>query len=95
MTNTGDVAGTDIVQAYIGYPNTAERRPAKELVGFEAVELEPGESRIVPFVIPAKDFSYFVEGGTWSAETVLHELHVAPNSDPNAENLLSGSFFVR
>lgn len=94
VENTGNFAGTEVVQAYVGYPNTAQRRPVKELVGFEAVFLEPGESRTLTFTISTRDFSFFDEASGWSVERVAHELIVASSSDPTAENRLAATFFV-
>lgn len=94
VKNSGDVSGTEVVQAYVGYPNTAQRRPVKELVGFLAVSLDPGASETVTFTIPTKDFSYFDEDGGWTTEMVEHELTVASSSDPAAENRLTATFSV-
>ncbi|SEO35337.1 glycoside hydrolase family 3 N-terminal domain-containing protein [Paenibacillus sp. OV219] len=51
VTNTGTVAGTEVVQLYIGDKVSSITRPAKELKGFARVELEPGEAREVSFTI--------------------------------------------
>ena len=51
VTNTGNVAGKDVVQVYLGVP--AEGQPAKRLVGFAKVYVEPGESEKVEIVIDA------------------------------------------
>ena len=51
VTNTGDVAGKDVVQVYLGVP--AEGQPAGRLVGFAKVYVEPGASEKVEIVIDA------------------------------------------
>jgi beta-glucosidase len=43
VTNTGPVAGAEVVQVYLGLP--AEGQPAKRLVGFQKVFVESGESK--------------------------------------------------
>jgi beta-glucosidase len=43
VTNTGPVAGAEVVQVYLGLP--AEGQPPKRLVGFQKVFVEPGESK--------------------------------------------------
>jgi beta-glucosidase len=71
VTNTGDVAGREIVQAYTGLPGSAVSRPPRELKGFAAVDLEPGESREVTIALRRDDLAYWdrragrfvVEGG--------------------------------
>jgi beta-glucosidase len=49
VTNTGTVAGAEVVQVYLGIP--AQGQPPKRLVGFQKVFLEPGESRSVTISI--------------------------------------------
>ena len=46
VTNSGKVAGAEIVQLYIGCPAAAEE-PPKQLRGFDKVQLKPGESKTV------------------------------------------------
>ena len=42
VTNTGDLAGSEVVQLYASYPGTAQ--PRRRLIGFSRVALEPGET---------------------------------------------------
>lgn len=49
VTNTGPVAGAEVVQVYLGIP--VEGQPPKRLVGFTKVHLQPGESQRVEIVI--------------------------------------------
>ncbi|WP_308639943.1 glycoside hydrolase family 3 N-terminal domain-containing protein [Paenibacillus silvisoli] len=51
VTNTGSVAGTEVVQLYIGDKVSSVTRPAKELKGFARAALEPGETKTVTFKI--------------------------------------------
>ena len=92
VTNTGAVAGREIVQAYIGYPNTAARRPKKELKAFaKTAEIPPGGSVDVYFSIPARDLAYWSADG-WKVEDVEHQLIVAASADPNEVNALKAPF---
>jgi len=50
ITNTGDVAGAEVVQVYLGLP-IAARQPPKRLVGFRKVSVEPGTSRPIEIVV--------------------------------------------
>lgn len=43
VTNTGKVAGAEVVQVYVGIPSAGQ--PPKRLIGFQKVFLEPGQSR--------------------------------------------------
>ena len=47
VTNTGDVAGKAVVQLYLGLEGTGEDRPAKELKGFDKIDLGPSQSASV------------------------------------------------
>lgn len=59
ITNTGSRQGKEIVELYISQKNPKEPRPVRELKGFEKVELKPGESRKVTFVLTERDFAYY------------------------------------
>lgn len=63
VTNTGDMAGREIVQLYIAPPKGAFYRPARELKGFDKVYLEPGESREVTFRLDERSFALW--NGGW------------------------------
>ncbi len=52
VANTGSRAGAEVVQFYVTVPRSPVKRPIKELVGFQRVELNPGESRRVTFTLP-------------------------------------------
>jgi len=59
VTNSGDVAGKEVVQLYIGDEESALERPVKELKGFRKVYLEPGQTKTVTFGITPDDLKYF------------------------------------
>ncbi|WP_225754393.1 beta-glucosidase [Actinotalea sp. Marseille-Q4924] len=50
VTNTGQVAGAEVVQVYLGLPESLGQ-PPKRLVAFRKVHLEPGESARVRLVV--------------------------------------------
>lgn len=58
VRNTGEVAGTEIVQLYTRDLVGSLTRPVKELKGFQRVELEPGESREVRFDLHTDDLAF-------------------------------------
>jgi beta-glucosidase len=94
VTNTGAVAGTEIVQLYVGYPNTAAaRRSPKELKAWARVDLAPGETQTVQLRVPARDLAYFnMTTNAWEIEAVEHAVLVGPSADP--ATLLPASFTV-
>jgi beta-glucosidase len=49
VTNTGNVAGGEVVQVYLGLP--VDGQPPKRLVGFQKVFVAPGESKPVTITI--------------------------------------------
>jgi len=62
LTNTGQRAGAEIVQLYVGFSDindSAVFRVVKELKGFKKVYLEAGQSTIVEFDLDERAFSYF------------------------------------
>jgi beta-glucosidase len=59
VTNTGKVAGDEVVQLYITRTDLPVTRPVLELKGFERVTLAPGESRTVRFTITPAQLAYF------------------------------------
>ncbi len=57
ITNTGSMAGDEVVQLYLADEKASTPRPVHQLEGFRRIHLEPGESRVVEFVIAAEQFS--------------------------------------
>ncbi|KAJ5966584.1 hypothetical protein N7481_013298 [Penicillium waksmanii] len=54
VTNTGSIAGAEIVQLWIVPPKTDVNRPVRELKAFQKVFLQPGESKTVQLVVEKK-----------------------------------------
>ncbi len=73
ITNTGNMAGAEIVQLYVKNFIGLENRPEKELKNFDKVFLEPGETKTVCMELCFRSFAYynetlkdwFVESGTY------------------------------
>ena len=59
VTNTGDVAGAEVVQLYISDLKSSLPRPVKELKGFQKVFLQPGETRDVTITIDRDALSFY------------------------------------
>jgi beta-glucosidase len=58
VTNTGDVAGADVVQLYGRDVLGSIVRPVAQLLGYVRAELAPGESRRVTFDVPTTRFAF-------------------------------------
>ena len=70
VTNTGPVAGDEVVQMYIRDKVSSVTRPVKELKGFKRITLEPGQTETVTLeIVPEHlafyniDMKYVVEPG--------------------------------
>jgi beta-glucosidase len=95
VANTGKVAGDEVVELYIGYPNSkAPKRPVKELKAFTRVTLAAGASQNVQLSIPATDTAYWdATNNKWTVESVAHTVLVGPSADPS--KLLSATFTIQ
>jgi beta-xylosidase len=58
ITNKGKRRGTEVVQFYAADTATGVTLPAQQLIGFARVDLEPGESKTVSFVVPLSVLAY-------------------------------------
>ncbi len=59
LTNTGKVAGEEIVQLYIQDPAASISRPVKELKNFRKILLQPGEKKDINFDITVNDLKFY------------------------------------
>jgi len=78
VTNTGKVAGREVVQLYIGAPAKRLDKPAHELKGFAKTKiLEPGASQTLTFVINARDLASFnTQSTSWFAEAGTYTVNI-------------------
>jgi len=93
ITNTGNVAGEEVVQLYVGYEGSWVERPRRELKGFRKVHLAPGETKRAQFSLAASELAYYDEqGATWVVEPITYVAYVGPSS--GEEDLLSAPFRI-
>ena len=59
LTNTGKVAGEEVVQLYIQDPVASISRPVKELKNFKKVLLQPGEKKDISIEITINDLKFY------------------------------------
>lgn len=77
ITNTGDVAGEEVAQLYVGIPNAPER----QLRGFEKVKLLPGERAEVTFELTRRDLSIWdVASQSWVVQHGRYIIYVGSSS---------------
>ncbi|MCB9423423.1 MAG: glycoside hydrolase family 3 C-terminal domain-containing protein [Ardenticatenaceae bacterium] len=81
VTNTGDVAGKEIVQVYVHDKVSGLVRPYKELKGFAKVALEPGQAKTVSIPLDFRAFAYYhPEYGQWITENGEFDLLIGASS---------------
>jgi len=59
VTNTGPVAGKEVVQVYVRDQAADLVRPIKELKGFAKVALQPGETKTITIPLDFRAFAYY------------------------------------
>ncbi len=81
VTNTGKVAGKEVIQLYVRDVKSTVARPEKELKAFAKVELAPKQTRTVTFTLDREAFWYFdVTRNTWATEPGDFEILVGSSS---------------
>jgi beta-glucosidase len=68
VTNTGDRAGKEAVLLYTSDIVASIVPDNRRLRAFDKVELQPGESKVVEFEVPAKDLAFVGADGKWRLE---------------------------
>jgi beta-glucosidase len=59
VTNTGPVAGDEVVQLYVHQRAGSDSRPRRELKGFRRIGLSPGEKQTVTFTLGPDELRYW------------------------------------
>jgi len=80
VTNTGNVAGEEVVQCYVRDLVGSVTRPVKELKGFEKVALKVGESKVVTFTIKPAMLAFHRADMTYGTEPGDFKLFIGGNS---------------
>jgi len=91
VSNTGKVAGEEVVQLYLQDVYASLARPVKELKGFEKIRLEPGASRTLTFSLPGKELGYYNNKYEWVVEPGDFKVMVGGSSNKG----LIGSFILK
>ena len=79
VTNTGDRAGTEVVQLYVWDEAASVTRPVQELKGFERIDLAPGETQTVDFTLTPADLQFWGDGA-WTVEPGWFTVRVGGSS---------------
>jgi len=93
VTNTGQVAGSDVAQLYLGDPASAGQ-PPRQLEGYQKVTLRPGQSTTVHFTLSGHALSYWDDAANgWVEPDGQYQVYVG-DSSALANLPLQGGFTV-
>lgn len=82
IENTGDVAGAEVAQLYIGKKSDTVFRPVRELKGFKRVVLAPGEETEVTIPFDDKNFRFFdTRTNTWEIESGEYQIMIGTDAE--------------
>ena len=82
VTNTGKVAGDEVVQLYVKHMASKVERPQQELVAFARVTLRPKETKTVRMELKASNLAYWdTANHRWVVEKEPIELMAGGSSD--------------
>lgn len=101
VENTGPVTGSEVVQLYVGFGNTALSdtwgRPQKELKAFaRAEDIAPGATRTVSLQVKASDLAYWnVTTRQMTVEKMAYPIYVGPSSSSTDPNMQTGTFTIQ
>ena len=81
IKNTGKLKGKEVVQMYIKDRFASVTRPVRELKGFELVELNPGETKIVSFEISESLLKFYSAKEVWESEPGFFDVFIGTDSN--------------
>ena len=82
ISNTGDVAGKEVIQGYVNVPDSKIDRPRKELKKFTKIYLEPGETQKVKFELSERELSFWnVDLHAWQVEPAEYIFEIGASAN--------------
>ena len=82
IKNTGNQDGAEVVQIYIGKPNSKVKRAIKELKGFKKTHLKIGKEQMNSITIPVNTLKYYDETiSDWNLEKGKYLIYIGTSSD--------------
>lgn len=76
VKNTGNIAAAEVVQFYLSDLEASSIVPLHHLVGFEKIQLEPGTSQTLQFVVTPEMMSFYNDDGVLTLEPGEFRLEV-------------------
>ena len=80
ITNTGKFAGEEVIQLYLRDKVASLVRPVKELKDFKKIMLQPGESKVIEFIIDKEKLSFYNQQLDWISEPGEFEIMIGSSS---------------
>lgn len=80
LTNSGAIAGEEVVQLYLKDHVASITRPIKELKGFQKISLNPGEQKTLQFKLTDAELGFFDGTGKFIVEPGTFTLWVGGSS---------------
>jgi beta-glucosidase len=94
VTNTGKIAGDEVVQLYLKFPDV-QGAPIRALRGFQRIHLEPGAKQRVEFHLSPRDLSMVTEGGDIIVAEGKYTVSIGGGQPDTGVPSSSGSFEVK
>jgi beta-glucosidase len=93
VTNTGKVAGDEVVQLYLKFPDVPGA-PLRALRSFQRIHLRPGASQVVRFHLRSRDLSMVTEAGDRIVAQGTYRVSVGGGQPGTGAPSVSGTFQV-
>ena len=86
VTNTGSVAGKEVVEVYVAAPAGGLEKPARELKAFDKTDLlQPGASQTLTFrITPYELASFNIDANQWETASGSYTLYFSKNANDTA-----------
>jgi len=88
VTNTGLMGADEIVQLYVRQELASVTRPVKQLIGFQRIHLEPGETKTVTVLLEAASLAIYDIQMHRHTEPGIYKIMVGPSSKKLSSTLL-------
>jgi beta-glucosidase len=94
VTNTGEVAGDEVVQLYLKFPDVPGA-PRRALRGFQRIHLEPGASQKLDFHLNPRDLCMVTDDGDIIVAKGEYTMSVGGGQPGTGVPSLSGTFNIK
>ncbi len=85
ISNTGSLAGEEVVELYVRLQGTSTAQPVRALKGFQRVSLAPGETKRVAFHLAPDAFAIWNDHNQFAVEPAKVTVWIAPDSASGSE----------